>query len=142
MKLFFMIAATVIPFRQKEPESPLTQELYKRIRKLCRAATGGDSGLYELRYEELYDAVMEKLLADDCKRLREVKNKDAMSLWLRTVIKNVSSDLTRKIKGRPDWEKFGDHSKLICTYVLKYEYPAEEAQLLLWEHPPHVEVSI
>ena len=137
MKLLFLCAALIVPFGRK---SPLTAELYIQVQKLCRAATGADNGT--LPYEELYDAVISKLIADDYRVLRAVKSDDPSFTWLRSVIRTTSIDLFRKSAGRPDWEKLGKHSRMICKLVLNFGYPAEEAQRLLWEHPPHYEISL
>jgi RNA polymerase sigma factor (sigma-70 family) len=137
MKLLFLCAALAVPFARK---SPLTAELYMQVQNLCRAATGADNGT--LPYEELYDAVISKLIADDYRVLRTVKSDDPSFTWLRSVIRTTSIDLFRKSAGRPDWAKLGEHSRMICKLVLNFGYPAEEAQRLLWEHPPHYEISI
>ena len=138
MKLLFLSAATVLPFGKK---SPLTAELYTNLQKLCKAAAGTDDGLQALRYEELYDAVFSKLIADDCRILHEVERDEFSNSWLKSVIRTTSIDLYRKKMGRPDWEKLGKHSRMICKLAINYGYPAEEVQRLLREYPPHVEIS-
>lgn len=135
MKFLLLCAAVVLPFRSK---SPLTPELYKIIDKYCRAATHSDGQ----RYEELYDAVFEKLLANDCKLLHGVKSDEPMASWVKNVVRTTSIDLFRKIAGRPNWQKLGEHSQLICKLALSLGNPAEEVQRLLKEYPPNVEISL
>ena len=139
MNLLFLSAALVIPFGKK---SPLTADLYLNVQKLCRAAAGADDGSQTLRYEELYDAVISKLIADDCRILHEVEGDVHSYKWLKSVIRTTSIDLYRKQMGRPDWEKLGKHSRMICRLALNYGYPAEEVQRLLREYPPYVEISV
>lgn len=135
MKFLMLCTAVVLPFRRK---SPLTPELYKMINKYCRAVTRSDGQ----RYEELYDAVLEKLLANDCKLLFGVKSDESMSSWVKNVVRTTSVDLFRKIAGRPNWKQLGEHSQLISKLALRFGYPAEEVQRLLKEYPPHVEITL
>jgi DNA-directed RNA polymerase specialized sigma24 family protein len=139
MTLLSICAAIVLPFVSK---SPLTPELFQEVERLCKVAIGGYDESRRRRFEELSDAVISKLTADDCRVLRSVKTEEPSKAWLKTVIRTTDIDLYRKNNGRFNWNQYGEHSRMICNLVVNYGYPAEEAQRLLWEYPPHYEISV
>jgi DNA-directed RNA polymerase specialized sigma24 family protein len=132
-----MCAAMVLPFRKKE-ESPLTKELLRKIEKSCKQVARGDAGDRKIHYENLYDAVIDKLMADDFRRLRKAaqdnENGEITDAWLNMVITRTSVDLFRKGHGRNDWSHLEGMPKLICKLHYNFKYPEDEIKTLIHNH--------
>ncbi|GAM11197.1 hypothetical protein OR1_03507 [Geobacter sp. OR-1] len=158
MKLFFLFAALVLPFKRKAevvlPEATsaalVTPELLTRLRRYCVIAVGAQGGERSrgndlpgeftadggnrMDPEELYNAVFFKITDDNCRELRAVSSGTPTNDWLKKIVRTTAIDLLRQERGRIDWDKLGKDARLICRLVITYGYPADEARELLQAH--------
>jgi|GEM_PF-3716778 len=137
MKLLALCAATILQFGKKK-ETLFTRELLQRVQQKCREAVGWGMGDKEIAYENLCDAVVDKLMADDCRRVQEAMDRNeegkVTDALLNSVVKTSSIDLFRKANGRSDWAHLDGLPKLICRLHYTFRYPAAEVTRLVSEY--------
>jgi DNA-directed RNA polymerase specialized sigma24 family protein len=155
MKLLALCLATVVKLSQSgrgnsspvepPPGSPMTKALYDRIERLCQVTVGEKSSFVDgrqVRAEELRDMVVKKLLAEDCRRLKQFEGEPPPKSWLCAIIRNASIDLYRMEHGRIDKSRMSETEEMIYRLAIQFEYPSEEIRDLLKKLPESLDISL